>query len=100
MKISELIKSKHVIAAGNSHPEVPQTGNASRESEADDSFRELDGTNPEKPYTHAQIMKAMKELHARIERQAANYGGEVDHKTGKIDRSKHKFFQAQIAPDE
>lgn len=69
-------------------------------SEVDDAFAMLDGTNPTKPYTQSEIMKAMKELHARIERQAANYGGTVDTKTGKIDKSKHKFFPAQIAPDE
>lgn len=100
MKISEILKSKHVVADGNSHPEVPTAGDESRESEANDGFKLLDGTNPIKPYTQAEIMAAMKELHARIERQAENYGGKVDRATGKIDRTAHKFFPAQIAADE
>lgn len=70
--------------------------------EYDPDFKLLDGTNPVKPYTHAEIMDAMKQLHARIERQAANYGGDtksIDKKTGKVDTTKHKFFHAQIAKD-
>jgi hypothetical protein len=59
-------------------------------------FKLLDAS-PSKPLTHAEIMKAMDELHDRIERQATNYGGKVNRKTGKVDRSKHKFFHAQIA---
>lgn len=69
----------------------------------DADFKMLDGTNPEKPYDVATIMAAMKQLHARIERQAVAYGGstkKIDPKTGKVDISKHKFFPAQIAPDE
>ena len=63
-------------------------------------FKMLDGTNPARPYTQDEIMKAMKELHARIERQAEHYGGKIDRKTGKIDRTKHKYYDAQIAPNE
>jgi len=97
VKISELLgKSKHVVANGNSHPSVPLAHDEDRSSEADDSFDMLDGT-PSKPYDKETIMKAMKELHRRIERQAENYGGKIDQKTGKIDRSKHKFYAAQIA---
>lgn len=99
MKVSELIKSKHVVAAGNTSPEPPVAPEEDRSSEADESFPMLDAT-PEKPYSKEVIMKAMAELHRRIERQAANYGGKVDQKTGKIDRSKHKFYDAQIARDE
>ena len=40
----------------------------------------------------------------RIERQAENYGGDskktVNRKTGKVYTSKHRFLDAQIAPDE
>lgn len=100
MKVSELLKSKHVVADGNSSPAVPLARDEDRSFEVDDDFDMLDGTNPEKPYTHSQIMKAMAELHRRIERQAANYGGKIDQKSGKIDRSKHKFYDAQIAKDE
>jgi hypothetical protein len=100
MKVSELLKSKHITASGNVAPEVPQAANASRHAEVDDGFNMLDGTNPEKPYSKELIMKAMKELFRRIERQAAHYGGEIDQKTGKIDRSKHKYYDAQIAPNE
>jgi hypothetical protein len=99
VKVSELIKSKHVVAAGNSSPAIPVAHDEEREDEADDSFPMLDAT-PEKPYSKEVIMKAMAELHRRIERQAANYGGKVDQQTGKIDRSKHKFYDAQIARDE
>ncbi len=99
MKVAELLKSKHVVAAGNSHPSVPLAHDEDRESEVDHDFEMLDGT-PDRPYTHDQIMKAMGELHRRIERQAANYGGKIDQKTGKIDRSKHRFYDAQIARDE
>lgn len=63
-------------------------------------FKELDGTNPEKPYTVAEIDAAMSELHRRVHKQAENYGGKVNPKTGVIDKSKHKFYPAQIAPDE
>ncbi len=94
------MKSKHVVAAGNAAPQVPLAPNAERHAEADDSFDMLDGTNPAKPYSQQIIMKAMRELFRRIERQAAHYGGEVDQKTGKIDRSKHKYYDAQIAPNE
>jgi hypothetical protein len=66
----------------------------------DPKFKMLDGTNPSKPYTPTEIMKAMKQLHARVERQAKNYGGKVDHKTGKIDITKHHYYDAQIAPNE
>lgn len=99
MKVAELIKSKHVVAAGNTSPEVPLAPEEDRRSEADESFPMLDAT-PEKPYSKEVIMKAMAELHRRIERQAANYGGKVDQKTGRIDISKHKFYDAQIARDE
>jgi len=68
--------------------------------EYDAGFELLDGT-PEKPVSQEVIMKAMRQLHARIERQAANYGGDVkagvDKKTGKVNTSKHKFFPAVIA---
>lgn len=65
----------------------------------DPNFKMLDGTNPVKPYTQAEIMKAMKELHAQIERQAEHYGGKVL-PSGKIDRSFHRYYDAQIAPNE
>jgi hypothetical protein len=72
--------------------------------EYDPDFKMLDGTNPAKPYDQKRIMAAMKQLHARIERQAAAYGGDakktVNKKTGKVDTSKHQFLPAQIAPDE
>lgn len=100
MKVSELLKSKHIIAAGNSSPEIPVASDAERHAEIDPNFKMLDATNPEKPYSHEVIMKAMAELFKRIERQAANYGGKIDQKTGKIDRSKHKYYDAQIAPNE
>lgn len=100
MKVSELLKAKHVVADGNLSPAVPQAENEKREAEANDSFDLLDGTNPSKPYTPGEILKAMAELHRRIERQAAHYGGKIDQKTGKIDRSAHKFYDAQIARDE
>lgn len=96
MKLSDI---KH-LAAGNQHPTVPVAPEESRHSEVDDDFVPLDGTNPDKPYTPFEIMKAMGELHRRIERQAANYGGDVNHKTGKIDRSKHRYFPAKIAREE
>lgn len=99
MKVSELVKSRHVVAVGNASPEVPLAPEENRSSEANDSFPMLDAT-PDRPYSKEVIMKAMAELHRRIERQAANYGGKVDQKTGKIDRSKHKFYDAQIARDE
>jgi hypothetical protein len=74
------------------------------EDKYDPAFKMLDGTNPSKPYTQNEIMAAMKQLHARIERQADNYGGNplkgVNKKTGKVDTSGHKFYDAQIAPDE
>ncbi len=95
MKLDEI-----VVASGNKQPLPPVAPNEKRKAEVDDKFDMLDGTNPSKPYTFTQIMAAMKELHARIERQAAHYGGEVDQKTGKIDRSKHKYYDAQIAPNE
>lgn len=66
----------------------------------DPDFKMLDGTNPAKPYDRDTIMKAMAQLHARIERQAANYGGKWDKKKQKMDKSSHHFFPAQIAPDE
>ena len=100
MKVSELIKAKHIVAAGNSSPEVPVAPDEIRHIDVDDNFKMLDATNPEKPYSKEVIMRAMAELFRRIERQAANYGGKVDHKTGKIDRSKHKYYDAQIAPNE
>lgn len=100
MKVNELFKAGHIIALGNSAPRPPIAANAERSAEANDSFKELDGTNPAKPYSKEIIMKAMAELFRRIERQAAHYGGEVDQKTGKIDRSKHKYYDAQIAPNE
>jgi hypothetical protein len=71
-------------------------------TEYDPAFKMLDGTNPTSPYTHNEIMAAMQQLHARIERQAAHYGGnpkKVNPKTGKVDTSKHKFYPAQIAKD-
>lgn len=74
------------------------------EDRYDPAFKMLDGTNPSKPYTQNEIMAAMKQLHARIERQADNYGGNpkktVNKKTGKVDTSGHRFYDAQIAPDE
>ena len=60
------------------------------------NFKLLDAT-PSKPLTHAEVMVAMAELYDRVHRQAEHYGGEIDRKTGKIDRSKHKFYHAQIA---
>lgn len=99
MKIAELLNPKHV-AGGNAKPSIPLAANAKRKAEVDDEFDMLDGTNPAKPYSHDTIMKAMRELFRRIERQAAHYGGEVDQKTGKIDRSKHRYYDAQIAPNE
>lgn len=71
-------------------------------TEYDPAFKMLDGTNPTTPYTHSEIMAAMRQLHARIERQADHYGGstkKVDRKTGKVDISQHKFYPAQIAKD-
>lgn len=62
----------------------------------DPNFQLLDAT-PSKPVSQETIMKAMRQLHARVHRQSDMYGGEVDHKTGKIDRSKHKFVYARIA---
>lgn len=100
MKVSDLLKSKHVVAGGNTHPALPVAPEESRHSEVNDKFEPLDGTNPSKPYSQQVIMKAMAELFKRIERQAANYGGDIDHKTGKIDRSKHRFFPAKIAREE
>ena len=75
------------------------------EAEAyDPNFKMLDGTNPAKPYTQAEIMKAMAQLHARVHRQAEHYGGNpkktVNRKTGKVDTTDHRFYDAQIAPDE
>ena len=74
------------------------------EDKYDPAFKMLDGTNPVKPYTQDEIMAAMRQLHARIERQAEHYGGDskktVNRKTGKVDTSKHQYFPAQIAPDE
>ena len=99
MKFSEL-SSKHVVADGNSLPSPPVADDEDRHSEANDDFALLDGTNPEKPYSHKSILAAMLELYRRVERQSVNYGGKVDQKTGKVDRSKHKFYQAQIARDE
>jgi hypothetical protein len=70
----------------------------------DPDFKMLDGTNPAKPYDMKTIMAAMRQLHARVHRQAEFYGGDskktVNKKTGKVDTSKHQFFPAQIAPDE
>ena len=62
----------------------------------DPNFKLLDAT-PSKPIDQKTVMAAMKQLHARVHRQAELYGGEVNHKTGKIDRSKHRFVHAQIA---
>ncbi|MBT9138089.1 MAG: hypothetical protein DDT31_00636 [Syntrophomonadaceae bacterium] len=74
------------------------------EEKYDPAFKMLDGTNPTRPYTQDEIMDAMRQLHARIERQAEHYGGDskktVDRKTGNVDTSNHKFFPAQIARDE
>lgn len=67
--------------------------------EYDPAFKMLDGTNPSKPYTQAEIMAAMKQLNARIERQAEDYGNKIDRKTGKFKKT-HKFHDAQIAADE
>lgn len=100
MKLSELTRSKLIVAADNRHPDLPVSGEDDRHSEINDDFELLDATSPDRPYTPAEIMKAMAELHRRIERQAANYGGDVDHKTGKIDRSKHRYFDAKIARKE
>jgi len=99
VKLSELFKSC-VVAAGNSHPAIPQAEVKKHEDEVDGSFDMLDGTNPEKPYSSEVIMKAMAELNKRVHKQAANYGGKIDPKTGKIDLSAHKFYDAQIARDE
>ena len=70
----------------------------------DPDFKMLDGTNPAKPYDMKRIMAAMRQLHARVERQGAAYGGDpkktVSSKTGMVDISKHKFLPAQIAGDE
>lgn len=100
MKVSELLGSKHIVAAGNTPPQVPVSGKPERHAEVDAAFKMLDSTNPAKPYSKEVIMKAMGELFRRIERQAAHYGGEIDPKTGKIDISKHKYYDAQIAPNE
>lgn len=100
MKVAELLGSKHVVAVGNTSPEVPVSGKPERHAEINPDFKMLDSTNPEKPYSKEVIMKAMAELFRRIERQAAHYGGEIDPKTGKIDRSKHRYYDAQIAPNE
>jgi hypothetical protein len=62
----------------------------------DPDFKLLDGT-PAGPVDQKTIMKAMKQLNARVHRQAELYGGKIDRKTGKIDRSKHQFVHAQIA---
>ena len=73
------------------------------EDKYDPAFEMLDGTNPATPYTHNEIIAAMRQLHARIERQAEHYGGDskkiVNRKIGKVDTSKHKFYPAQIAKD-
>jgi len=102
MKVNELLTPKKhgmVVADGNAHPSVAIAPEEDRESDADEDFDLLDATNPSKPYSKEQIQKAMKELHRRIERQAASYGGDVDHTTGKIDRSKHRFIPAVISTD-
>ena len=66
------------------------------ETEYDPDFKLLDAS-PSRPYTQAEIMKAMGQLHARVHRQAEHYGAKMDPKTGKLDRSKHKFLPAIIA---
>lgn len=60
------------------------------------NFDMLDAT-PKKPVSLQRIQGAMDELHDRIERQAANYGGKVNRKTGKVNRKRHRFYHAQIA---
>ena len=100
MKVKELLKGTFPVAAGNTAPAVPVAHQPKREAEVDLEFKLLDPTNPERPYTKDEIMKAMGELFKRIERQAAFYGGEVSQKTGKIDIKKHRYFDAQIAPNE
>jgi hypothetical protein len=62
----------------------------------DPNFKLLDAS-PSKPLDAKTVMAAMKQLHARVERQADLYGGKIDPKTGKIDKSKHRFVPAQIA---
>jgi hypothetical protein len=99
VKFSEL-NSKHVIAASNSWPAPPVARDEKRDAKANDNFELLDGTNPEKPYSYKTILASMLELYHRVERQSINYGGKIDQKTGKIDQSKHKFYDAQIAKDE
>jgi len=54
------------------------------EHQVNPNFSLLDAV-PDEPYDEEAIKAAMKELHARIERQAKNYGGK-----------KHRFFPAQI----
>jgi hypothetical protein len=66
------------------------------ESEYDPNFKLLDASYS-RPYTQSEVMVAMKQLHARVHRQAEHYGAEIDRKTGKLDNSKHKFFPAVIA---
>jgi hypothetical protein len=68
------------------------------EDKYDPAFKMLDGTNPAKPYPHSEIMAAMKQLHARIERQADAYGNKIG-KKGTFKQT-HRFLPAQIAPDE
>lgn len=55
------------------------------EHQVNPDFKLLDAI-PDVPYDEDAIKDAMKELHARIERQAKHYGGK-----------KHKFFPARIA---
>lgn len=62
----------------------------------DPNFKLLDAS-PSKPLDQATVMAAMKQLHARVERQSNLYGGKIDRKTGKIDRSKHQFVPAEIS---
>jgi hypothetical protein len=59
-------------------------------------FKLLDST-PEEPHTEEQIRAAMRELHARVHHQAANYGGKWNALKQAFDNAHHKFFPAQIA---
>lgn len=95
MKLEEIKKSRK-----HKKPTIPVAPEDKRGGEVDDSFELLDGTATEKPYSIDTIMKAMGELHKRIERQANNYGANIDSKTGKMDAKQHKFFPAQISKTE
>jgi hypothetical protein len=64
------------------------------EDSYDPAFKMLD-IDPSPPHTHDKIMAAMAQLHARVERQALNYGNRVS-RTGRLLKT-HKFYPARIA---